>query len=76
MLSATVPVGASELSLQSLIDEALRNNSEIRALYARVQASKFKICQAKALSDPMVMFGYQNEGTRKLYTFSESPDSQ
>lgn len=67
---------AEELNLQSLIDEALKNNYEILSAEAKINASKFRIPQAKSLSDPMLMFGYQNEGFRKLYNFSNSPDSQ
>lgn len=67
---------ADELNLQLLIDEALRNNHEILAAEAKINASNFRIPQAKSLPDPMLMFGYQNEGFRKLYSFSESPDSQ
>jgi outer membrane protein TolC len=67
---------AEELNLQSLIDEALKNSPEILAAEARASASKFRIPQAKSLPDPMFMFGYQNEGFRKLYNFSDSPDSQ
>lgn len=69
-------VFANELNLQLLIDEALRNNHEILAAEAKINASNFKIQQAKSLPDPMLMFGYQNEGFRELYSFSESPDSQ
>ncbi len=67
---------AEELDLQSLIDEALKNNYEILVAEAKINASKFRIPQAKSLPDPMFMFGYQNEGFRKLYNFSDSPDSQ
>jgi cobalt-zinc-cadmium efflux system outer membrane protein len=67
---------AEELNLQSLIDEALKNNHEILVAEAKINASKFRIPQAKSLPDPMLMFGYQNEGFRKLYNFSASPDSQ
>ncbi len=67
---------AEELNLQSLIDEALKNNHEILVAEAKINASKFRIPQAKSLPDPMLMFGYQNEGFRKLYNFSDSPDSQ
>jgi len=66
---------AEELNLQSLIDEALKNNREILVAEAKINASKFRIPQAKSLPDPMLMFGYQNEGFRKLYNFSDSPDS-
>lgn len=67
---------AEELNLQNLIDEALKNNHEILVAEAKINASKFRIPQAKSLPDPMLMFGYQNEGFRKLYNFSDSPDSQ
>lgn len=67
---------AEELNLQQLIDEALKNNPEILIAEAKINASKFRIPQAKSLPDPMLMFGYQNEGFRKLYNFSDSPDSQ
>lgn len=69
---------AGELHLQGLIDEALKNNPEILASESRFNASKFRIPQAKSLPDPMFMLGYQNEGTRDLYTFGNdmAPDSQ
>lgn len=69
---------AEDLKLQELIDEALKNNPEILASESRFNASKFRIPQAKSLPDPMFMFGYQNEGTRNLYTFGNdmAPDSQ
>ncbi len=70
------PAIAEELSLQELIDEALKNNYEILAAQSRFNALKFRIPQVESLPDPMFMLGYQNEGFRKLYTFSESPDSQ
>lgn len=69
---------AEELKLKFLIDEALKNNPEIRASESRTNALRFRIPQAKSLPDPMFMFGYQNEGTRDLYTFGNemAPDSQ
>lgn len=69
---------AGDRQLQTLIDEALKNNPELLASEARFNASKFRIPQAKSLPDPMFMFGYQNEGTRNLYTFGNdmAPDSQ
>lgn len=69
---------AGDRQLQALIDEALKNNPEIVASEARFNVSKFKIPQAKSLPDPMFIFGYQNEGTRSLYTFGNdmAPDSQ
>jgi outer membrane protein, heavy metal efflux system len=54
------------LRLQDLIEECLKNSPELRAFEARVDASKYRIPQAKSLPDPMFMFGYQNEGFQKL----------
>lgn len=66
---------AEPLALQPLLDEALKNSPEIKAAESRAAASQFRIPQAKSLPDPMVMFGYQNEGTNKI-TFNEMQDSQ
>jgi len=66
---------AQELKLNDLIEEALKNNPEIRAAQARGEAAKYKIPQAKSLPDPMIMFGYQNEGWDK-YTYGEMQDAQ
>jgi outer membrane protein, heavy metal efflux system len=52
--------------LQDLIDDCLKNSPELRAFESRVEASKYKIPQAKSLPDPMLMFGYQNEGWRRV----------
>jgi len=62
------------LNLQSLIDEALQNNREVRAAGSRWNASTYRIPQAESLPDPMVTFGYQNEGWNK-YTYGQSQDS-
>ena len=63
------------LYLQELIDEALLNNHEIVMTQARTEAARHRIPQAESLDDPMVMFGYQNEGFESI-TYSEMPDSQ
>lgn len=68
-------VFAQELKLSDLIDEALKNNPEILAAQAGVEAAKYKIPQVRSLPDPMVMFGYQNEGWDR-YTYGEMPDAQ
>jgi outer membrane protein, heavy metal efflux system len=57
------------LSLPDLIREALKNNPEIHVAEARADASTHKIPQAMSLADPMMMIGYENEGTDSLYTF-------
>jgi outer membrane protein TolC len=66
---------ADDLSLDSLIEEALAGNHEILAYGQRVSASKFRIPQSGSLPDPMFMFGYQNEGWDK-YTFGKMADAQ
>lgn len=63
------------LNLQLLIDEALKNNREVRAAGARWNASTYRVPQAESLPDPMVTFGYQNEGWNR-YTYGEMQGSQ
>lgn len=63
------------LNLQSLIDEALKNNREVRAAASRWNASTYRIPQAESLPDPMVTFGYQNEGWNR-YTYGQMVGSQ
>ncbi len=66
---------AQELKLSDLIDEALKNNPDILASQARIEAYKHRIPQSKSLPDPLLSFGYQNEGFRR-YTYGEEPNSQ
>ncbi len=66
---------AGDLRLQELIDEALKNSPEIRAVGSRALASTYRIPQAKSLPDPMFMVGYQNEGFKR-YTYGKSDDAQ
>lgn len=74
--SPSVAGAADEpIRLQELIDEGLQNNPELRAFESRVEASKYRIPQAKSLPDPMFMFGYQNEGFRRI-TLGEEPNAQ
>lgn len=68
-------VWAGELQLQSLIDEALQASPEIQAARAKASASGFRVPQSMSLPDPMLMVGYQNEGTSRL-TYNEAADSQ
>jgi len=70
-----VTVQASELKLQNLFQEALKNNPEILAASAGVQASEHRIPQAKVLPDPMFMIGYQNEGYSR-YSLGEMSGAQ
>jgi cobalt-zinc-cadmium efflux system outer membrane protein len=66
---------AQELKLSDLVDEALRNNPDIRASQSRIEASRHRIPQSKSLPDPMFMFGYQNEGFDR-YTYGEMSGAQ
>lgn len=66
---------AENLELQPLIDEALTQSPEVLASKARAEAARFRIPQAKSLPDPMVMFGYQNEGFNR-YSYGDELMSQ
>jgi cobalt-zinc-cadmium efflux system outer membrane protein len=57
------------MKLPDLIREALKNNPEIHIADSRVNGSMHRIPQATSLADPMVMIGYENEGTDSPYTF-------
>ena len=67
--------GDGTLRLDDLIEEALKNSPEVLMLQARTVAARHQIPQAESLADPMIMFGYQNEGFDSI-TYSEMPDSQ
>jgi outer membrane protein, heavy metal efflux system len=70
ILTAAQAFAAEEtLKLPDLIREALKNNPEIHVAEARASGSTYKIPQATSLADPMVMVGYENEGTDSFYTF-------
>lgn len=62
------------LVLDDIIREALGKSPEVLVSEARVEASGHRIPQAKALPDPMFMFGYQNEGFQKI-TIGEEPNA-
>ncbi|MFA4915784.1 MAG: TolC family protein [Syntrophales bacterium] len=74
VFSTSSIVFAQELRLGDLVEEALKNNPEIRAVQSRVEAAKYAIPQAKSLPDPMVMFGYRNVGWNR-YTYGEMSDA-
>ncbi len=63
------------LELQPLIDEALRNNHDVLMAEAKWKASTHRIGQVESLPDPMLMFGYQNEGWDK-YTYGKMQGAQ
>jgi len=67
--------GADELRLSDLIEEALNKSPEVLASESRALAAGYRQPQAGSLPDPMIMFGYQNEGWER-YTFGDEPDAQ
>jgi cobalt-zinc-cadmium efflux system outer membrane protein len=70
VLTVAPALAAEEtVKLPDLIREALKNNPEIHVAEARAEASQHKIPQATSIADPMLMMGYENEGTDSLYTF-------
>lgn len=73
-LGSVVPAAGQEYQLQDILNEALQNNPEIKASQARLDASRYRVPQARSLPDPMVMFGYQNMGFSK-FTFNTADDS-
>lgn len=73
ILTAAHAFAAEEtLKLPDLIREALKNNPEIHVAEARANSSTHKIPQATSLADPMVMVGYENEGTDSFYNFDRN----
>jgi outer membrane protein TolC len=75
MVSGIAVAAEDTLSLQTLIDEALKNNRDVRAAESRWSASTYRIPQAESLPDPMITVGYQNEGWSK-YTYGQMQGSQ
>jgi outer membrane protein TolC len=66
---------AQEVKLSDLVEEALKNNPEILASQAKIEAARYRIPQVKNIPDPMFMFGYQNEGFDR-YTYGEMQGAQ
>ncbi|MCE5312755.1 MAG: TolC family protein [Nitrospiraceae bacterium] len=63
------------LLLKDLIDEALRNSPEIKAAEMRTEAAQHRVPQVSTLPDPVVSFGYQNEGFSR-YTYGKEQGAQ
>lgn len=66
---------AQDLQLDDLVSEALKNSPDIHASRSKIEGTRQRIPQAKSLPDPMLMFGYQNEGFER-YTYGEEQGSQ
>jgi outer membrane protein, heavy metal efflux system len=64
-----------ELRLSDLTEEALKNSPEIQASLSKIEAARYRVPQTASLPDPMLMFGYQNEGFDR-YTYGEEQGSQ
>ncbi|MBF0343910.1 MAG: TolC family protein [Nitrospirae bacterium] len=61
--------------MDSLIREALQNNHDVLMAESKVYTSTFRTPQASTLPDPMVMFGYQNEGWDR-YSYGQMSGAQ
>lgn len=64
----TIPSSASDVpagipALQQLIEQALENNPEIKAMQRRFDMMRARIPQAKALDEPMLSIGYMGNIT-------------
>lgn len=70
LLEAKVSAADEVLTLPVLLEDALHNNRDLRAMEARWQTATYRIPQAKSLPDPMVMLGYKNEGWDR-YSYGE-----
>ncbi len=66
---------AESLRLDDLIQGALKNSPDLLISESKVTASTYRIPQARALPDPMFMFGYQNEGFDRI-TLGEEQGAQ
>jgi len=66
---------SESLRLDDLIQQALKNSPDLLVSESKVQVSRYRIPQAKALPDPMFMFGYQNEGFDRI-TLGEEQGAQ
>ncbi|HQJ09182.1 MAG TPA: TolC family protein, partial [Deltaproteobacteria bacterium] len=62
---------AEDVRLADLMDEALRNNPEIRTAEAQAASAAQRISREASLPDPVLSAGYQNEGFKR-YTYGES----
>jgi len=67
-LSGASQTPPAQLTLDWLMQEALRRNPEIRAGMREVDAKRARVSQAGALPDPIVMFGQNNEGNLVPFT--------
>jgi outer membrane protein, heavy metal efflux system len=62
MWIAALPSLAGAQPLNSLVEEALRNNREILAAQKRAEAARQRPAQASSLPEPMVSLGYTSVG--------------
>jgi outer membrane protein, heavy metal efflux system len=73
--ATSTDVTAPDLDLNQLINAAVKNNPELQAAGSRARASEFRPPQVSTLPDPIVAFGYQNDGFGR-YSYGQSSDSQ
>ncbi|MCX7793142.1 MAG: TolC family protein [Thermodesulfovibrionales bacterium] len=80
LLGITASSGADEglypvLKLDRLLEIASMENHELLMARSGVEISRYRIQQAGALPDPMIMIGYENEGWSR-YTYGEMPGAR
>ncbi|MBF0338909.1 MAG: TolC family protein [Nitrospirae bacterium] len=75
LFAITVQLHAQDAYLDALITEALQNNHDVLMAQSKVYTSKIRTPQASTLPDPMIMFGYQNEGWNR-YTYGQMSGAQ
>ncbi|MFN3740267.1 MAG: TolC family protein [Thermodesulfovibrionales bacterium] len=63
------------LKLERLVEIALKENHDLLMARSGIYISEYRIPQAGALPDPMVMIGYENEGWSR-YTYGEMPGAR
>ena len=64
--SAAKAAPTEDAMLRALIQEVLENNSDLQRTQSLVEAEKERIPQAKALPDPSLGLGIQNDGFKRL----------
>jgi hypothetical protein len=75
LISSICTANADEIRLKNLIEEALQKSPQVLASESRALAAGYRVPQAGSLPDPMIMFGYQNEGWERN-TFGKESDAQ
>ena len=63
---APAPAAGEDPFLQALLQEALAKNPDLAQAGTLVEADQERVPQARALPDPMLTLGIQNDGIKKI----------